>query len=179
MPHEDESAGLTAQFGQHLTGCQSALYAFITTLLGGAEGARDVLQETNLTLWKKAAEYDPRQPFLRWAYTFARFQAMAWRQKHARSRLVLDETLMEQVAEEVTARSSGEEHQLEALHKCLSKLPDPQRELVAARYFRAESVNGIAARRGRPENAVAAMLYRIRKTLSDCIHLELTQEAGG
>ena len=107
MPHEDKSPGLTAQFGQHLTGCQSALYAFITTLLGGAEGARDVLQETNLTLWKKAAEYDPRQPFLRWAYTFARFQAMAWRQKRARSRLVLDEALMEQVAEEVTERSAG------------------------------------------------------------------------
>jgi len=35
----------------------------------------------------------------------------------------------------------------------------------------------IASRRGRPENTVAAMLYRIRKALFDCIRLELAQEA--
>jgi len=176
---ENKSPGLTAEFGQHLTGCQSALYAFITTLLGGVEGASDVLQETNLALWKKAAEYDSSQPFLRWAYTFARFQAMAWRQKQARSRLVLDDRLVEQIAEEITACDSGQERELEALHHCLSKLPQSQRELVAERYFRAESVNDIAARRERPENAVAAMLYRIRRVLSDCIRITLTQEAQG
>lgn len=178
MSPENKSPGLTAEFGQHLTGCQSALYAFITTLLGGAEGAHDVLQETNLTLWKKAADYDPSQPFLRWAYTFARFQTMAWRKKQSRSRLVLDEELVQQVAAECEARDLGEAWQLEALDKCLGKLPELQRDLVASRYLRGEPVNDIAARTGRPEGAIAVTLFRIRRALFDCIQTTLKPEAG-
>ena len=123
MSPEAKTPGLTAQFGQHLTGCQSALYAFIVTLLGGAEGAHDVLQETNLVLWKKAADYDPNQPFLRWAYTFARFQTMAWLKKQSRSRLVLDEELVQQVAAECEARDLGEVRQLEALDQMPREAP--------------------------------------------------------
>lgn len=176
MSPEKETPGLSAQFGQHLTGCQSALYAFIVTLLGGAEGARDVLQETNLILWKKAAEYDPSQPFQRWAYTFARFQTMAWLKKQSRSRLVLDEELVQRVAAECEARDIGETRQLEALDQCLGKLPAAQRELVKSRYFQREPVNDIAARTGRPEGAVAVTLFRIRKALFDCIQTTLSPE---
>lgn len=53
----------TNQYLAYVTGCQSALYAFICSLLGNSESARDVLQETNLVLWKKAAEFDPLREF--------------------------------------------------------------------------------------------------------------------
>ncbi len=60
-----------------LTSHQSTLYASITALLGGVEGAQDVLQETNLVLLEKAGEFDLSRPFLPWALTVARFQMLA------------------------------------------------------------------------------------------------------
>ena len=45
-----DPAGPTPEFVQLLTGAQSALYAFIVSLLGGVNDANDVLQETNLKL---------------------------------------------------------------------------------------------------------------------------------
>ncbi|NBQ54908.1 MAG: RNA polymerase subunit sigma-70, partial [Proteobacteria bacterium] len=67
-----ETYGPPPEFVHQLTACQSALYAFIVSLLGGVNDASDVLQETNMKLCRKCAEYDPQQPFLRWAYAFAR-----------------------------------------------------------------------------------------------------------
>ena len=66
---------------QLLTGTQSRLYAYICSLIGGAAGARDVLQETNLVLWDKAQEYDPARPFLPWAYRIAYLQVLAYRKQ--------------------------------------------------------------------------------------------------
>lgn len=176
MAVDSSNRGHTPSFVGHLTGCQSALYAFISALLGGAEGAGDILQETNIVLWNKAADYDPARPFLPWAYTFARFQVMAWRKKQSRDRLVLDDDLLDRVADDFMALDVTAEKQLEALEGCLSKLAPPQRELLDSRYTKGEPVNEIAARMGRDENVVSASLYRIRRTLMKCVEITLGQE---
>jgi len=177
MASQPPDRGQAPAFVQHLTGCQSSLYAFISTLLGGVEGAADVLQETNLTLWNKAGEYDESRPFLPWAYTFARFQVMAWRKKQSRSRLVLDDNLVAQVADELEQKSVHSERQMEALEGCMGKLPSSQRELVTCRYTHGEAVQNISTRMGRPENVISAQLYRIRKNLMDCVQNVLAKEA--
>src|SRR5687767_1427938 len=123
MVADFSNPGQTPAFVGHLTGCQSSLYVFISALLGGAEGAADVLQETNIVLWNKAGEFDPSRPFLPWAYKFARFQVMAWRKKQSRSRLVLDDDLIARVAEEFETKDGGADRQLDALEKCLNNLP--------------------------------------------------------
>jgi RNA polymerase sigma-70 factor (ECF subfamily) len=146
--------------------------------LGGAEGAADVLQETNIVLWNKAADYDASRPFLPWAYTFARFQVMAWRKKQSRSRLVLDDDLVSRVAEEFESRDAQSDRQLDALESCLSSLPPAHRALLDSRYTHGEGVNEIAGRMGRHENVIAASLYRIRKALMLCMKSKLSEEVG-
>ena len=89
-----DASGPTPEFVQLLTASQSAMYAFIVSLLGGVNDAHDVLQEANMKLCRKCSEYDPNQPFLRWAYAFARFEVMACRKRNQRSRLVLDDALL-------------------------------------------------------------------------------------
>ena len=84
---------------RHLTGCQSQLYAYICSLTGNSIAAQNVLQEANLVLWDKAAEFDPSRPFLPWAYTFAYMQVLAWRKKRRRDRLVFDEDLMSRISD--------------------------------------------------------------------------------
>ena len=175
MP-DDTAMALTPEFVQRLTAGQSALYAFVVSLMGGVDQANDVLQETNLKLCQRAGEYDAAQPFLRWAYAFARFEVMAWRKRQTRSRLVLDDELVARVAADFEDQAPQAEHQLAALEACVEKLPSHQRELVAARYREGLPVQEIAAQSGRPENAVAAMLYRVRKALAHCVENSLPKE---
>lgn len=164
------------EFVQRLTAAQSALYAFICGLMGGMEQAADVLQETNLVLWNRAGEYDPGRPFLPWAYTLARWQVMAWRKQQMRSRLVLDDDLVAKVAAEMEAGAGAVEAELRALERCLAALPGRQRELIAARYERGETVRAMAVRLGQPENALAAAFYRIRRALHHCITTTMATE---
>ena len=171
------TGGPTPEFVQQLTASQSALYAFIVSLLGGVNDANDVLQETNMKLCRKCAEYDPHQPFLRWAYAFARFEVMACRKTKQRSRLVLDDSLVEMVAADLEESAEEADSRLKILESCMERLNQRQRELIAARYGRGEAVQDIAARLSRPENAMAALFYRLRKLLSDCVQSVVGKEA--
>jgi RNA polymerase sigma-70 factor (ECF subfamily) len=158
---------------QLLTGTQSRLYAYICTLIGGTAGARDVLQETNLVLWDKADAYDPARPFLPWAYRVAYLQVLAYRKRCARSRLVFDERVVSEVAQEFLRRDEDHERQLEALNDCMDRLNAARRELLDRRYLHGESIEQIAARLRKTPNVVSASLYRIRKALLGCIESRL------
>lgn len=170
----DQIQSLSPELVQQITAAQSALYAFILTLMGGQEGAADVLQETNVKICRELHRYDMSRPLLPWAMTLARFEVMAWRTRQSRSRLVLDNDVVELVAEEIA--EVQDDRELSALESCLAALPARQREMIAARYEQGETVRAIAKRLEQPENALAALLYRIRKALHDCITSKLHRE---
>jgi RNA polymerase sigma-70 factor (ECF subfamily) len=170
--------GPSADFLLLLTSHQSTLYATIAALLSGSEGAADVLQETNVVLLEKSVEYDPARPFIPWAVTFARFQVLAWRKRQSRDRLVLDDVLFNVLADQLTTRAVDPNRRLDALEKCLGKLPQNSRELIDARYVNAETVQRIAGRLGRSVNVVSVALFRIRKSLLDCMKSSLAAEGG-
>jgi RNA polymerase sigma-70 factor (ECF subfamily) len=161
---------------QLLTGTQSRLYSYICSLMGEAAGARDVLQEANLVLWDKAEDYDPSRPFLPWAYRIAYLQVRAYRKKCARSRLVFNDQLVSELAEEFLSRDEDHDRRLEALEDCLGKLAGPRREIIDRRYQHGESVDEIARRMHKAPNVVSASLYRIRNTLHECIESRLAAQ---
>ena len=47
----------TEEFIELLTGAQSAVFGYIMSLVHDPTRAQDVLQETNITLWRKFQEY--------------------------------------------------------------------------------------------------------------------------
>jgi DNA-directed RNA polymerase specialized sigma24 family protein len=47
--------------------------------------------------------------------------------------------------------------------------------LIESRYAQGDSVAEIAARQGKPANAVSAMLYRIRTILAECLEKKRTE----
>lgn len=173
----DETSLQREQFVQRLTGAQSHLYAFICSLMAGTRDARDVLQETNAVLWKKAVDYDPDRDFLTWAFTFARYQVMAHRKRVTRDRLVLDEELLGRVAAAVAEGNADLEERLLALDGCINKLSDRNRELVRRRYCDGVSVQEIAAEVRKTPTAMAVLLHRIRVALARCV--ERAMESGG
>lgn len=151
-----------------LTGAQSALYGYIHAALANGADSADVLQETNRVLWKKAATYDHGRPFLPWAYRVAHFEILAFRKRQNRDRLLFNQELLDLLAEEYT-RQTHEGSLWSALDACIAKLPSPHRLLLERRYTHGDSVAQIAEREGKQPNAVAAMLYRLRSLLAECL----------
>ena len=140
--------------------------------------ADDVLQETNLVLWKKAAEFDGSRPFLPWAMRFAQLQTLAWLKRHRRrQRIVFDDDLARLLAEEAAVDEPAFEDRRRALASCLEKLRPEQRELVARRYEPDGSVKALAEAGGATPKAISDRLRRIRQALLECIQRTLAEEA--
>jgi RNA polymerase sigma-70 factor (ECF subfamily) len=55
-----------AEFIKLLTSPQSQFYAYALSLLGNGQQAQDVMQETNLALWRKADQFPPATNFAAW-----------------------------------------------------------------------------------------------------------------
>lgn len=166
-----------ADFIAQLTRSQRHLHAFIQSLVWNPADADDVLQEANLVLWRKAAEFDPGRPFLPWAMRIAQLQAMAWLTNRGRAKQRFADTLLETIAAEAVAEAVAEADELElrrrALGDCLQRLSPEHRELVAVRYQPEGCVDDIATARGSSPKAVSEMLRRIRIGLMACIERRL------
>jgi RNA polymerase sigma-70 factor (ECF subfamily) len=157
---------------------QRRLYAFIYALLRRPADAEDVLQETNLVLWKKAAEFAPGTDFTAWACRIAQFQVMAFRKRHQRTREYFDDALLAQLAEDATIQMEGVDDRQHALLECVKTLKPAARDLVARRYEPGGSVNVMAERSGRSPKAVSEALRRVREALLRCIERRLSLERG-
>ncbi|MFK7820010.1 MAG: sigma-70 family RNA polymerase sigma factor, partial [Planctomycetaceae bacterium] len=164
------------QFVQHLTESQNRLYGYIYSLLGSHSQAADVVQETNLVLWRKIDEFDSSRPFLPWAFGIARFQVLANLRDKKRDRVLLDADLAETLCEEVASASSRLEDVREALRGCLEGLPQSSRELIFERYTKAASVADIANTAGRSISAVKVALMRARRQLAECVDRRMAAE---
>jgi RNA polymerase sigma-70 factor (ECF subfamily) len=145
--------------------------------LGSTRDARDVLQETNAVLWRKAGDYEPGRDFLTWAYTFARYQVMAHRKRISRDRLVLDDELLDRVAAAAAEGNEDLEDRLIALDDCVDKLSAPNRQMVVRRYRDGLSVQALAAERATTPASLAVLLHRVRLSLARCVERAIA--AGG
>jgi RNA polymerase sigma-70 factor, ECF subfamily len=170
---------ITAWFSEQLTAVQRELYAYILTLLPWSDQAIDVLQQTNLTLWRDAAKFQPGTNFRAWAYRVAYYQVLAQRRKTSRDHLQFDETLLKGLAEHASRDTYVAEDEALALRDCLGKLPEDERELIRRRYDSGATIKAIAADVGQSSNAITVRLHRIRRTLLDCIHRELSERDHG
>ena len=161
---------------ERMTACQGQLFAYIYSLTADADGARDVLQETNRILWKKAGDYDAGREFLPWAMAHAFNQVRAARSKSKRERLVFghDETIEQISPHAAEHASAGGGDRAIALEECLRKLTPKQRSLIERFYDRGETMAEIAESQERRENTVAVALHRLRQNLAECIRMRTT-----
>lgn len=164
------------EFGRELTQMQRKMYLYIISLAGDPVDAADLLQETNCLIWEKAEEFEPGSNLTAWAYSIARFKVLEWRRTKGRERLLPNDSLLEVLAERAAARSDDTVDRLAALDHCLGKLRDADRGLILARY-EGTDLEQLAAARGRTANALYQSLFRIRRTLHDCVERRLA--AGG
>lgn len=163
----------TEQFVRRLTEHQTRLYGYIYSLIGDRNRAADVLQETNLVLWRKLAEFDSKRPFLPWALGVARYQVLAHIRDQKRDRLLLNTELAESLSAEVAAQSEHIDSMREALQSCIEKLTDNNQKLIRYRYSRMMPIREVADELKRSVGSVKVALLRVRRKLAQCVERRL------
>jgi len=178
-PSEDfelNGSDKTEHFVQQLATHQNRLYGYVFSLLGDHSRTADVLQETNMVLWRKIDEFQTDKAFLPWAFAIARFQVLAHLRDKKRDRLLLDAELAESVSLETERQAEHFDELREALRPCMKTLSAGNHDLVERRYFRAMSISDIAREVDRTVSAVKVALLRSRRHLSECIQRRMAAE---
>ena len=168
----------SAEFVTELTRNQRQLHAFILTMVWDFEEADDLLQETNLALWRKAEEFDTTREFLPWAMQFARFQVKAWLKRRQRLPPAFDDAAIDRLMHRSIDAARRGDARRSALEDCLQRLPDAQRQLLARRYSPDVSVAEMAAQQSMNPAALSQALRRIRIALLACIERKLSGAAS-
>jgi RNA polymerase sigma-70 factor, ECF subfamily len=165
----------TESFIRCLTDHQSRLLAYLVALLGDLHEAKNVLQETNLELWRKSDDFVEGTDFAAWSRKVAHFKVLAYLRDKKRDRHLFDAALLEQIADRPQPADDDEALHV-ALRHCLAALPDRVRLLISRRYGSDQSIRELARLAGKSEAATKVALSRIRKHLMHCIERRLAAD---
>lgn len=164
---------------QLVTRHQASIYGYIRSLAPGAN-IEDILQETNIVLWEKAATFERGTNFKAFAFRIAHLKTLeALRSEKRRRWLVFDSDLLESIAETRASAEATLPGQQSALRGCLERLDAGDRQLIHGRYSMRKSVRDLAREDGRSEGALQQVFFRLRHALRRCIEQQLATEGGG
>lgn len=166
------------EFVRLLTAHQGPVLAYIRSLMPGFTGASDILQLTNLTLWKKKDCFELGTNFKAWAFAIARNHVMDQRKKLKRDGwLVFSEDVARLFAAEAEEEEIDHDEAYRALEVCLSKLKPHDRELVQKRYCESITLEDYARELDRSAGTLKARLFKIRAGLRRCLDGQLQPSA--
>lgn len=164
------------RFAQLLATCQRRVFLYVLGLLHNAADAEEVLQETNLVLWRKFDQYQPNTHFDRWACRIAYYEVLKFREKKGPKEQLLSSEFVASLAEETEKGMDLWEARHNALAQCLGKLSENDRRLVLHRYRERATTRSVAEALGRSVQGTRRALHRIRMALLACIERTLAVE---
>ena len=150
---------------------ENSIRAFVRALQPSLSDADDVMQETFLTVSRKASSFESGTNFVAWACGIARLKVLEnFRQKKRAN--VLSEAAISALAEDAPSPESLRARE-DALRGCLEKLAPKVRDLLWRRYSRRQSSDEMAEAAGMTSNAVRVALSKARVALRDCISSQI------
>jgi RNA polymerase sigma-70 factor (ECF subfamily) len=169
LPHDE--------FVTLLTAAQRRLWTFICTLVVDKADVEDVLQETNLALWKMADQFEPGTDFVAWACRIAHYRVLRQRSAAKRLRVRLAEAVVDTLAAEMLDENRLDslvaeedfDQRRRALSLCLEEISARHRTMLRQHYQDGLSLGDIGASVGRNRKAIAQLFLRLRATLRSCI----------
>ena len=165
------------RFLRSFTASEGAIRAYVRRMVPTRGDADDVMQETSVVLWEKFDTLREDGDFRTWAFGVARYEVLAWLRDRGRDRLVLNEAVVERLADEAEEIEPRLERQREALEGCLEKVAPDQRSLLMQAYGEESRIREVAQSSGRTVPGFYQWLHRMRKLLHDCIRRELGKGA--
>lgn len=152
---------------------------FVRSLLPGADGIDDVIQETALECWRKYDTFQPENPanaaddFVRWACVIGRYKALSWQRDHARDRLVFRENIFEQLSDAALSKTAAIMAEQNAVEACLNELTADDRRLLLSVYSPGESIARIAKETNQKARRLYSQLNALRNSLLNCVQQRL------
>lgn len=169
------SGDKTELFVQLVTQYQQRLQLFIASLVSNRADADEILQETNLILWRKFDEFRPGSDFRAWAFQVAYNRVKAFHERHGRDRLRFGPEITERLAT-IAASAVERPSEIDALVLCKERLNAQDRDLIERRYEPGATVASVAADVGRSVAAVYKAVVRIRRVLYECVQRAMRRE---
>ena len=153
--------------------------AYVGSVVSSFSDADDVTQAVAMTMVERFGDYDDSRPLLPWALGIARLKLHEYVRSRGRDRLVLDESVLDQleaahieIAEEIGPTTH-------ALRECLKRLADRQSAAFKLRYRDELPPRLVAERMGTSSAAISNLLTRARAALRQCVERRLATEGEG
>ena len=149
--------------------------SFLRGLLPTWHEVEEVTQEASLIAWRKFDDFEGGTSFGGWLLTIARFEALKYRRRVARSPLVFADDVWDLLAEE----ASEEEIQpirRRHLEDCLGKLERSKRELLLSVHSPGVVMRQLALQSGKSEQAFYKVIQRLRAVVLACVTKALAVE---
>ncbi len=156
--------------------CASKLYGLALRVVTHRDWAEDVLQEAFLSIWRSAGDYRASlSPPLAWMGLIVRSRGLDLLRRRAADRSHVTEALDDSLADTLegdspspldTAQAS---EQAWALHQCLGRLDNKQREVVSLAYVRDLSHSELALQLRLPLGTVKTWIRRGLDQLRLCM----------
>ena len=147
------------------------VYNFARVMLGNADEAEEVLQESFLAVARTARKhYTPRGRFRAWLMRIVRNQCLNRIEAHRLRRIALTESGLDIAEVPSDALQPGEkveaDEQKAIIRASIANLPDRQREAITLYAFEQMSYREIAEIIGMPINTVKTLIHRARASLA-------------
>lgn len=167
VPEPDATEQVQLLFVRH----EGVIRAFVRALQPSLSDADDVMQETFLTISRKAGTFEPGTNFVAWACSIARLKVLENLRQRNRA-TVLSEAAIIALTED--APTSGVMREREkALERCVEELAPRARNLLWRRYANRQSSEEMAEAVGMTSTAVRVALTKARAFLRDCVGSKL------
>lgn len=169
---------MEASFVQRLMEHRSMLHSFVYAIVRDAHLTEDILQQVAGVLWSKFAEFREGTDFGAWARSVAFREILAARRSESRAHRHLDEACARQILAAYERRQAAVDpaSHRQALRVCLDGLGGSLREMIHCRYGLGMTSREIARKFSKTAQAVDALVYRTRKSLTDCVRSRLAEE---
>ncbi len=160
---------------------QRMLFAFVMSIVRRRDLADDIVQDTALIAFKKLDTFEPGTNFGAWIREIARRRIRKALEEQGQRRalvVVLEPDTIEAVAAVYSATDDEPdywERRETALARCLQKLKEKPRKLMAMRYGEGLGFDVLARKWATSANSIQVMLAKIRHTVRLCAQRELLE----
>ena len=147
------------------------LFGVCFRILKERADAEDVLQEVYLTVWRKAADFDPaRASPMTWLITIARNRAIDRLRAKGQRRLDPLDAASDVADAAPSALAELESTQANAkLHGCLGGLAEREQTALRGAYFDGATYEEMAERMAMPLGTMKSMIRRALMKLKECL----------
>jgi RNA polymerase sigma-70 factor (ECF subfamily) len=167
----------TELFVRLLAKHERKIYTYVLSLVPHWADAEEIIQETNVVLWREFSKFQVGTNFSAWAHKIAFHQVLAFRKKKKRERLQFSDEFIKAVAAEADNLEEQLEERTLLLNGCIQKLNPTHRDILLLRYQDQLNMEAISEQAGRSVGAVYRLLSRIRRSLHECVTKQVQLKA--